>query len=428
MTIVEYKGTGDKVYLKGSLDVVHSTDETPTDDILNTILTDLGITDTHKVTANWDSDDSAFLLINTDVLPNYQIPVIGAVSYSSETQMGIMNRPYTSVSRSITGPKRAYMSAPTPPVVFTTGYNTDSRSENTKLWNRKGHAVVIKSTHRRYNSNEGRQDVITVITPFYIKWYCRRFNASGSWPMYASTYPDVTDSTSPINNYTMCTLYESGNTTEVTLSLGSVAPEGTWESNELTLQGLDKLVATELVYEATTPTDTSISLEIKVGDNDYVPIENGEEIPQLILEEELVDTIIKLRVKLLSSDSTVSPSITKLKVVATGYKEERFIELVIDPLKRFNNNEGNITVEYANTSGHIYGVGGFVESFRETFTPIGLEQKPNPSTSDKVTATMDATLDLLRVEYETIKASSDKVMGSVSDLSVILIDTTIINP
>lgn len=78
---------------------------------------------------------------------------------------------------------------------------------------------------------------------------------------------------------------------------------------------------------------------------------------------------------------------------------------------RFPTVEGNLTVEYDATVGNLAGSGGAVESFIETFTPIGLVAEPNPGIEETILAyPYEIVLDLKEVDIvnvtpeETIKA------------------------
>lgn len=58
--------------------------------------------------------------------------------------------------------------------------------------------------------------------------------------------------------------------------------------------------------------------------------------------------------------------------------EAKTILLTFEDLYRFNNVEGNLTINYDATKGNLMGAGGAVESFSETFLPTDLVPVPNP--------------------------------------------------
>lgn len=88
-----------------------------------------------------------------------------------------------------------------------------------------------------------------------------------------------------------------------------------------------------------------------------------------------------------------------IKRVMRHPTELKALLLEFDPVLRFNNAVGLVTVSYDKTIGNLQGVGGVVESFSETFMPTELVPVPNPYHSELITVDATATVILTRVYY-----------------------------
>lgn len=75
------------------------------------------------------------------------------------------------------------------------------------------------------------------------------------------------------------------------------------------------------------------------------------------------------------------------------------ILLTMDPSKRFNNVEGNLTISYDKLLGNLKGIAGLVESFTNEFTPIDLVQKLNPHETDRFITTPNINIDFSLITY-----------------------------
>lgn len=113
----------------------------------------------------------------------------------------------------------------------------------------------------------------------------------------------------------------------------------------------------------------------------------------------------------------------------TGSEEKDVIELTMGELNtsRFVNAEENILVEYDQTLGNLRGVGGFVESFIESFIPLGLVQIPNPHAPENLKVTPICILELTKVKYNHIDDTSENINATIS-VEILLTYVGIVNP
>ena len=80
---------------------------------------------------------------------------------------------------------------------------------------------------------------------------------------------------------------------------------------------------------------------------------------------------------------------------------ENTILLTMKPTKRFNNVEGQLTVEYDNLKGDLQGEAGFVESFSIEFLPTDLIQKLNPIVTERFIANPTLDVNYIKVSYRS---------------------------
>lgn len=106
--------------------------------------------------------------------------------------------------------------------------------------------------------------------------------------------------------------------------------------------------------------------------------------------------------------------------------EENTIMLTMNPIKRFNNVEEQLTVSYNSELGDLTGMGGKVDSFDVEFTPTDLIQKLNPYITEKITATPNISTDFIKVDYIN-RYASERIMAT-PNMSVEFINVGEINP
>lgn len=108
--------------------------------------------------------------------------------------------------------------------------------------------------------------------------------------------------------------------------------------------------------------------------------------------------------------------------------ETKAILLTMHPLSRFNNVEGNLTINYDATKGNLSGRGGAVESFAETFLPIDLVPVPNPGITETITvAPTEVVADFIEVEYQN-RYAEETITVAPSEITATLIHVDEINP
>lgn len=92
--------------------------------------------------------------------------------------------------------------------------------------------------------------------------------------------------------------------------------------------------------------------------------------------------------------------------------------------RNFQNAVGNVTVEYDATIGRLYGAGGSVQSFSQSFLPDAIESKNNPHDVEHLTIEASADGDLIRIYYHDtatnehleISASASGTLTYIGDL------------
>lgn len=98
---------------------------------------------------------------------------------------------------------------------------------------------------------------------------------------------------------------------------------------------------------------------------------------------------------------------------------ENFIELLIDPYKRFNNVEGQITVTYEQEFGSLAGIDGPVVGFSEVFTPTELIGTPNPWIKEYINAKPNINAILHYITKKTNDSSVD-YLNACPTLAIII--------
>lgn len=108
--------------------------------------------------------------------------------------------------------------------------------------------------------------------------------------------------------------------------------------------------------------------------------------------------------------------------------DDKHILLTMHPQSRFPTVEGDITVEYDSIKGILQGVGGFVESFINTFTPTDLIPEHNPGIEENISvAAVEVTADLVDVGY-TSGYEVENISVSAVEITIEVLDVGEINP
>lgn len=179
-----------------------------------------------------------------------------------------------------------------------------------------------------------------------------------------------------VERYPQATLWEddfSGDMEDVELGAnGIILEEGTQSGTYITILPTTGLVTPRLCFDADVPDDTSITVEYACTTFEDPPAEWQEtENGELLTIEK---NYLQLRFTLETEDELISPT---LLAVWLEEKEAPLdtILLHFDTYNRFNDVEGQITVEYNQLLGNLTGT-RTVESFEEEFTPDDLEPTP----------------------------------------------------
>lgn len=174
-------------------------------------------------------------------------------------------------------------------------------------------------------------------------------------------------------------------------------------------------------WQETKPENTDIIIEYTIGETQgqWQEVDNGEIID--------IDTNLWIRATLSTEDGAITPILEELWLEEPDAPQDTIL-LTMDPLKRFNNVEGNLIVKYDASKGNLSGRGGSVEGFIETFTPTGLEPKPNPHAVETIVVKPEIELQFLRVEYHDRFEQDTMITAVPSSISVEFINVGEINP
>lgn len=193
------------------------------------------------------------------------------------------------------------------------------------------------------------------------------------------------------------------------------AASGTYESGPIDVSSLTADLRIKGII--TSPPGTTVTLQYATGatqgawqsialDDSFSPCTN-----------------VWLKVTLATSDATVTPSISSLRLQDAA-APPRTILLTLNPLKRFHRVNGNLTVSYDSTIGNLAGASGPVASFSLAFIPAELVNKPHPNDAENieiVSATVAGTLTEIfytnTKEDENIEISGVTVTGALTHIN-----------
>ena len=168
------------------------------------------------------------------------------------------------------------------------------------------------------------------------------------------------------------------------------------------------------------PESTDILIEYTTGETQgqWQEVDNGEVIN--------IDTNLWIRATLSTEDEVITPILQNLWLEEPDAPQDTIL-LTMDPLKRFNNVEGNLTVKYDASKGNLSGRGGAVESFIETFTPTDLVPKPNPGVAETIINIPSIDTAFTKVTYNS-RYASDCVVAKNPSIVVVFTNVDDINP
>lgn len=443
MAKIQFVAYNNVIIGEAEVTCVTTTDPTTITTIFDQWKSAAGITGTDvPLASGLDDDDKAWYWANTAVVPRYQIPMLSAFMYSSESQFGFFSQTPTGSQNSLSGmyKSRAYAIAPTPPLLISTAPpSQDCRLANGEVWSKNG-VLLIKGRHSRYNGGGTVYDFAIRITDTIVTIIMKSVSVSSTWDIYADTFSTNSNRTSKVNSYKLGTAFNGGDTTTITLDfVGQYKPSGSWRSPAIPLTNVTSYVSNTISWVEDKPTGTDIVVSAAITDNttppeSFIPITNGGSLPGLEEGADLSSKYLWIKVDLSTSDITVSPKVSSLSATVISDADNRFLLLHIDPLQRFNNVEGDITVSYDQSKGTLSGEGGTVQSFTRTFTPVDLEsaRKPNPHITENITvANITTEINLKPIHYVRVEQHSsdrDIIRATLLGVTITLTPVGIINP
>lgn len=443
MAKIQFVAYNNVVVAEADVTSVTTTDPTTITAIFDQWKSEAGITSTDgRLASGLDADDQAWYWTSTAVVPKYKIPMLSAFMYSSESQFGFFSQAPTGSQNSLSDmyKSRAYAIAPTPPLLISTAPpSQDCRLVSGEVWSKNG-VLLVKGRHSRYNGGGTVYDFAIRITATTITIVMKKVSVSSTWDVYADTFAIDSNRTSKVNSYKLGTAFSGGDTTTITLNFVSqYKPSGSWRSPAIPLTNVKSYVSSTISWVEDKPPGTNIAVSAVITDNttppeSFTPVTNGGSLPGLDQGADLSSKYLWTKVDLSTSDIAVSPKVTNLSVVVTSKADNRFLLLHIDPLQRFNNVEGDLTVSYDQSKGTLSGEGGTVQSFTRAFTPVDLEsaRKPNPHHAENITvANTTITINLKSVRYSRVEQHSgdrDTIRATFLGATVTLTPVGIINP
>ena len=166
-----------------------------------------------------------------------------------------------------------------------------------------------------------------------------------------------------------------------------------------------------LYWNATTPTGTGVSFEVKVGSGSFTQVTNGGLISNLPLSGTVNLTI---KATLTTTDVTVTPSISEIWLY-----NERCSKIIVLTISTLNITPavGNAVVKY-NGQGALAGRGGPAEAFNGTFTP-DLVWKGNQADEEHISMNMRAYATVIPVTYYDTQTNEHISMNMSATATVI---------
>lgn len=134
---------------------------------------------------------------------------------------------------------------------------------------------------------------------------------------------------------------------------------------------------------------------------------------------------INIRVTLSTEDAIVSPILHDLWLEEHNAPDDK-IRLVMHPQGRFNNVEGDLTVDYDASKGNLLGRGGAVESFSRKFIPTDLITKPNPRVAENIEVSAEANGTFTKVTHNQRYADEQITVSTFATVDFIYVG--IVNP
>jgi len=133
-------------------------------------------------------------------------------------------------------------------------------------------------------------------------------------------------------------------------------------------------------------------------------------IAGLVEGDDLRAKFLWVRVDFNTVDTQVTPLLSNVLLKIKDKSDSRVVQITVNPLSRFNNVAGNLTVAYDAKKGNLAGEGGPVASFVVEFTPDGLLKKPNPNDEENIEITdISANGNLIKIYYTDAKVADERI-------------------
>lgn len=183
------------------------------------------------------------------------------------------------------------------------------------------------------------------------------------------------------------------------------ALSGSAEYTDAGVSAVHGLIGSSISWSEDVPTGTTVSVSAKLDGEAYQSVTNGGALP-IAQGSDLSQRTLFVKVEFSTADTSITPSVTNLRVEFSDLESTKSIVLNLSPgnVNSFQNAVGNITLSYDGT-GELAGEGGPVEAFEETFTPTGLTPKPNQNDAEHLEISATVAGILTRIYYTDVAAN-----------------------
>lgn len=193
--------------------------------------------------------------------------------------------------------------------------------------------------------------------------------------------------------------------------------EAVYEINGLT--AITDYESSRIMWNANTPTGTSVSVYSSINNGVYIQCSNGQKLPGFVVGNSYSGSALHIKVVMETINSALTPDITSISVKIRNKNENKTLYLYFQPgcSRSIQNASGSITVVYS--GGNLQGTGGPVSDFSLSFSPNGLENKAGRNANEHLTASTNFSVTLTHVTYTDSK-SNDEHLSATPSFSAIL--------
>ena len=174
--------------------------------------------------------------------------------------------------------------------------------------------------------------------------------------------------------------------------------------------------STQIEWVQDTPENTAVAVKTSLDGITWSACTNGGEISAIECGASLAAATLWIKVELSTSEVTLTPKISHMSFSIRDVGDTYVIVLSMKPLERFESAAGDILVKYNGTGG-LYGSGGSVAVFEESFAPTGLIPKPDQNGIEHVEiSSITAAGTIMKIAYIN-SAPQDSGHVEISDIS-----------